>query len=72
VVTNTREGTEWRIFDSVEAIGSGDLWYLTKDVARNKFIPLTWSEVLEGGKREVVASNRRNRKKKKGSKNRFR
>lgn len=73
VVTNTREGTEWRIFDSVEAIGSGDLWYLTKDMARNKFIPLTWSEVLEGGKREVVASNKRNRKKgKKGSNKRFR
>ena len=72
VISNTLEGTEWRVFDSVEAIGSGDLWYLTKDMAQNKFIPLTWSEVLEGGKRETVASTKRNRKKnKRSSKRRF-
>ena len=72
VISNTLEGTEWRVFDSVEAVGGGHLWYLTKDMAQNKFIPLTWSEVLEGGKRETVASTKRNRKKnKRSSKRRF-
>lgn len=72
LVRNTMEGTEWTIYDSVEAIGSGNLWYLTKDMAQNKFIPLTWSEVLEGGKRETAVSDKRNRKKnKRKSKKRF-
>lgn len=61
VVSNTLEGVEWNIGDDVEAIGSGNKWYLTKDMAQNKFIPLTWNEVLAGGKTDPVISPRRNR-----------
>jgi len=64
LATNTLRGTTWRIADSVEAIGSGDLWYLTKDVAQNRLIPLTWQEVLDGGKSQPSIGTKKNKKRK--------
>jgi len=63
LLVNRLQGKEWIIFDDIEAIGSGNYWYLTKDMRQNKFIPLTWNEVLDGGKSYPVGKIKRGRRK---------
>jgi hypothetical protein len=68
LLVNRLQGKEWIIFDDTEAIGSDNYWYLTKDMRQNKFIPLTWNEVLNGGKSYPLGKTKRGRRKKSGRK----